>query len=91
MLRNDKGKERAFDGVRLAAEPAVAVFAAIQIMRRKGNEPALRQRCGKIVVAAVVGIERIARHAIAAMLANYHRPALAGFEILGQHQNTPGK
>jgi hypothetical protein len=79
VLGDDEGEQRRFDGVGLAAEPAIAVFAAIQIVRREGDEPALRQRSRKIVVGGVVGVEGIARHAVAAMLADDHRAALSWF------------
>src|SRR5207302_9495981 len=90
VLGDNKGKERRFDRVGLAAEPAVTVFAAVQVVRREGDETALCQRSSKIVVGGVVRVKRIAWYSVATMLADDDGPTLARFQVLGQHQDPPG-
>src|SRR5436305_1115718 len=43
MLTDDEREQRRFHSVGLAAEPAIAIFAAIQIVRRESDEAPLRQ------------------------------------------------
>ena len=38
VLADDEGEERRLHAVGLAAEPAVAVLAAIEVVRREGDE-----------------------------------------------------
>src|SRR5439155_15923925 len=91
VLGNDEGKQGRLDGVGFAAESTVAVLATIQVVGRKGDKPAFRKRSGKIVVGSVVGVERIARDAVPAMLTDNDGPALARPQVLGQHQHSPGE
>ncbi len=43
------------------------------------------------MIGRVVPLDRVPRHAVAAMLANHDRPPLARLQILRQQQNAPGK
>ena len=87
-----KENSEAFDGVGLAAEPAVAIFAAIEIVRSEDDEAALGQARGEIVI---VGVDRLRSaslgHAVAPVLADDDRPAFAGFQILRHQQDAPGE
>ena len=64
VLGDDEGEQSCLDRVGLAIEPAVAIFAAIQVVRRKGDEPALGQPGGEVVVGRAVGVDRVARDAV---------------------------
>ena len=55
MLGDDKGKQGRFDAIRLPAEPAIAVFTAIQIMRHKSYETAFSRPGSELVVIVFPG------------------------------------
>ena len=76
VLADDEREQRRLDGVGLAAEPAIAVLAAVQVVRREGDEAALGQAGGEVVVGGGVGVDRVPRQAVAAVLAR-RRPAAA--------------
>ena len=87
-----KENRDAFTRVGLAAEPAVAVFAAVEIVRREDDEAALGQLRGEIVIVRASSPSTTSLGTpSASVLADDHGPPLARLEILGHQQNAPGK
>ena len=91
VLRQDEGEQRRLDRVGLAAEEAIAVLAAIGVVRREDDEAALGQPGGDSRDRPVFPSMTILRHAVAAVLADDHGPFLARLEILRQQQHAPGE
>ena len=91
MLREDEREERSLERVRLPAEKTVAVFATVRVVRRKNDKPAVGEPGREVVIVAMIPLDHVFRHGAAAVLADDHRPLLAGFHVLGQQQNSPGE
>ncbi len=77
VLSEDEREERRAYRVGLAIEPAVAVLAAIQVVRREDDEAAVGERRAEVVVGRLPAIDRVARQAVAAVLHDDDRPPLA--------------
>src|SRR6266571_5829183 len=93
VLGDDEGKQRRLYPVRLAAEPTIAVFAAIKIVWRKYHEAQIGQlRRELVVVVSISGcLNDIGGHAASSVLAHHHRPPLARLDVLGHKQDAPCK
>jgi len=72
------------DAIRFAAEPAVAILTAVQIMRSERDKAAIRQPGGEIVVRRDIAFDHILRDAAPSVLANHYGPPLARLEIFWQ-------
>ena len=73
----------------LAAQPAVAVFAAVKIVRRERYEALVCQTRREIVVCGNVALDNILRQASATVLAYHHRAPLTRPEVLRKKQDAP--
>ena len=68
--------------IALAVEHPVAVLAAIEVVRREGDEAALGQPGREVVIGRQVALDHVLGQAVAAVLADHDRPPLARLEIL---------
>ena len=87
-----KENSEALTALALRLEPAVAVLAAVEVVRREGDEtarrPAGRQnRCRPCRRASIVSRGTPLRP----VLADHHRPPLARLDVLGHQQDAPGE
>src|SRR5438876_5911888 len=90
VLADDKRKQRRLNSIRLAAEPAILVFTAIEIVGCEGNEALLRQARRKTVIIRVVSFNGLSRQATTSVLAYDHGSTLAGLQVLGKKQDPTG-
>src|SRR3974390_3271061 len=77
----------------LALDLPEAVLADIRVLGSVDYEPLVRQARSEVMVIRAIdfGIRDVLRAPFEAALADNHRAALAGFEVLGNQQNAVGE
>ena len=93
MLRDDVAEQRPLQRVALALKRPEAVSAAVGVLGGVGDEASLGQlgRERLVITEAVSGGgDRVHRDTLEPMLADDHRPFLAGLDVLGHQQDARG-
>ena len=91
VLRNDVAEEAALQRVAFALQRAEAILTTVGVLRRVGDEAAIRQfvREGRVGAEPLpVSCESVHRHALEAVLTDHHRPLLARPHVLGEQQDS---
>ena len=90
MLRHDDREERLLQRIGLALQRAEAVLEDVQVLRREGDEAALGQLGGEVVIGRVVARDDVLGTPFQAVLADDDRPPLARLKVLRHQQNAVG-
>ena len=83
MLGEDEREKRGLDGVGLAVQIAVAVFATVRVVRSEDDEAALGEAGGEVVIGGGVPLDHVTRQRAPAVLAHDDRTALARLQVPG--------